>query len=311
MDNVVPFNKADIRRNLAQYAEDARGTFASNTERAYKADGKVFDTWREENNIPPETLTSRDIARFVDDMGETKAPATVSRYVVSLSKGFQAAGLPDLAKEEPVKLALKRVRRAKGTRQKQAAPLNVNILERLAMVLTDSPADLRDISLLRLARDTLARRSELTALDLADFTHNSDGSGTVLIRQAKTDQEGEGSIQFVTRPTMEAITAYIEAVGITNGPLFRRFYKGGSLGERLDANRVPSIFKRLAKLVGVDPSDISGHSARVGMAQDLVERGADLPALMQAGRWKTSRMPARYTEHQAANRNAVAQFFGK
>ena len=40
-------------------------------------------------------------------MGETKAPATVSRYVVSLSKGFQAAGLPNLAKEEPVKLALK------------------------------------------------------------------------------------------------------------------------------------------------------------------------------------------------------------
>ena len=27
--------------------------------------------------------------------------------------------------------------------------------------------------------------------------------------------------------------------------------------------------------------------------------------------WKTARMPARYTEHQAANRNAVAQFLGK
>ena len=44
MDNVVPFNKADIGRNLAEYAEDTRGTFASNNERAYKADGKVFDT---------------------------------------------------------------------------------------------------------------------------------------------------------------------------------------------------------------------------------------------------------------------------
>ena len=27
--------------------------------------------------------------------------------------------------------------------------------------------------------------------------------------------------------------------------------------------------------------------------------------------WKTFRMPARYTEHQAANRNVVAQFLGK
>ena len=138
MDNVIPFNQAEVSRNIAEYAEDARGTFASNTERAYKADGKVFDAWRDKNNISLAMLTTRDIARFVDDMGETKAPATVSRYVVSISKVFQAARLPDLAKEQPVKLALKRVRRAKGTRQKQAAPINANILERLAMVLTNT-----------------------------------------------------------------------------------------------------------------------------------------------------------------------------
>jgi hypothetical protein len=108
---------------------------------------------------------------------------------------------------------------------------------------------------------------------------------------------------------MEALTKDIEGVGIEIGPLFCRFYKGGKLGKRLDANRVSSIFKRLAKLVGVDPSDISGHSTRVGMAQDLVARGADLPALMQAGRWKTPRMPARYSERQIAKQSAVAQFF--
>ena len=56
---------------------------------------------------------------------------------------------------------------------------------------------------------------------------------------------------------------------------------------------------------------VSHNAPRVGMFQDLVELGADLPAVMQAGRWKTSCIPARYTEHQAANRNGVAQFFGK
>ena len=58
-------------------------------------------------------------------------------------------------------------------------------------------------------------------------------------------------------------------------------------------------------------SSVSHNAPRVGMFQGLVELGADLPALMQAGRWKISRIPARYTEHQAANRNGVAQFFGK
>ena len=48
--------------------------------------------------------------------------------------------------------------------------------------------------------------------------------------------------------------------------------------------------------------EITGHSGRVGMAQDLSAAGFALPELMTAGRWKSPRMPARYTERQAAGR---------
>ena len=51
------------------------------------------------------------------------------------------------------------------------------------------------------------------------------------------------------------------------------------------------------------------HSGRVGMAQDLAAAGVELPELMTAGRWKSSRMPARYTERQAAGRGAVARYY--
>ena len=37
--------------------------------------------------------------------------------------------------------------------------------------------------------------------------------------------------------------------------------------------------------------------------------GVELPALMKAGRWKSSRMPARYTERQSAGRGAVARYY--
>ena len=47
------------------------------------------------------------------------------------------------------------------------------------------------------------------------------------------------------------------------------------------------------------------------MAQDLAKTGAELPALMTAGRWKSSKMPARYTERQAADRGAVARYCQK
>ena len=45
------------------------------------------------------------------------------------------------------------------------------------------------------------------------------------------------------------------------------------------------------------------------MAQDLVKTGVELPALMTAGRWKSARTPARYTERQAAGRGAVARYY--
>ena len=48
----------------------------------------------------------------------------------------------------------------------------------------------------------------------------------------------------------------------------------------------------------------------VGMAQDLVAAGTDLTSLMSAGRWTTSRMPARYTREQEAGRGAVARYYG-
>ena len=53
----------------------------------------------------------------------------------------------------------------------------------------------------------------------------------------------------------------------------------------------------------------TGHSGRVGMAQDLAATGVELPALMTAGRWKSSKMPARYTERQTADRGAVARYY--
>jgi hypothetical protein len=72
---------------------------------------------------------------------------------------------------------------------------------------------------------------------------------------------------------------------------------------------VPRILKGLAARAGIEAGRISGHSCRVGMAQDLVAAGAELPAVMQAGRWKSPTMPARYAEKVLPRRGAVARFY--
>jgi hypothetical protein len=46
---------------------------------------------------------------------------------------------------------------------------------------------------------------------------------------------------------------------------------------------------------------ISGHSARVDAARDLLGLNFDLSSVMQAGRWRDTRMPMRYGDARASN----------
>jgi len=52
---------------------------------------------------------------------------------------------------------------------------------------------------------------------------------------------------------------------------------------------------------------ISGHSAHVGASQDMASMGEDTLAVMQAGRWKDCRMPARYSARLNARRGGTAK----
>ena len=82
------------------------------------------------------------------------------------------------------------------------------------------------------------------------------------------------------------------------------------MGEALDSGDVARIFKAIsqaARLTAEEIAGISGHSTRVGAAQDMVRCGVDLVGAMQAGRWKTSAMAARYSARLLAKRAGMAQ----
>jgi integrase/recombinase XerD len=80
-----------------------------------------------------------------------------------------------------------------------------------------------------------------------------------------------------------------------NGLRVRAFGRG-HIGERLHEDSVSDIFKRVAAWVGMPAKQVgqvSGHSIRVGATQDLLASNIDLASVMQAGRWKSTRMPMR------------------
>ena len=76
---------------------------------------------------------------------------------------------------------------------------------------------------------------------------------------------------------------------------------------RLTVAGLDEILKIRALDGGLVDGGYSSHSMRVGATQDMVAEGYDVTAIMQAGRWKTPTMIARYAANLAAGRSAMAQ----
>jgi hypothetical protein len=54
---------------------------------------------------------------------------------------------------------------------------------------------------------------------------------------------------------------------------------------------------------------ISGHSTRVGAAQELLGEGSSIAELMLAGGWKSEVMPVQYGSKIASEKGAMAKFY--
>jgi hypothetical protein len=109
---------------------------------------------------------------------------------------------------------------------------------------------------------------------------------------------------------MRLLNQWIAEAGIKEGPVFVRVHGATSVGGSLTPQVVSTVFRKVGQWIGLEKQEwekISGHSARVGAAQDLLALNMDLPSVMQAGRWRDTRMPMRYGERVLAGRGAMAK----
>ncbi len=299
---------AAVLEQFRQGAHEARGTMAAETVRAMRRGFEAFGVWCAETHYFALPTTAIAVSGYVDALAEAgRKPAGIKQSVWAIGAVHRLGNQPDPTKAEIVRRALKRMSRELGTRQQQAAPVRAYEVRRILETAGTRPIDQRDIALLLVMRDLLARRSEIVALDADDISYDQDGSAIALIRRSKTDQDGQGAELYLSPNTVTQLRRWLATASIINGPIFRAVDKGGRLGERLQAAEVARIIKRMSLKAGLAVERISGHSCRVGMAQDLVAFGADVAGLMQAGRWKSVQMPARYSSRLTAKHGVVAQ----
>ena len=131
-----------------------------------------------------------------------------------------------------------------------------------------------------------------------------DGTARVLIRRGKADPFGHGRTAFTSRHTADLLKAWLEWRGAGFDYLFCPIYQGKAVKRSLSATTVKRLIKASAKRVGLPFETVkkfSGHSMRVGAAQDLLCAGFDTVAIMRAGGWKSVEVLARYLENAEHN----------
>ena len=295
---------------LTAYLKEARGALSPNTERALRADVQIFAAWCRRHYRAEFPASAATVAAFVDEMARVKSPATVRRYVSSIAALHKALRQTSPLESAAVRFALQRMHRRRGRRQAQVQGLTWPLRNRLLEAAGDRLIDVRNRALLAVGYDTLLRRSELVSLEVSDLLEEIDGTATLLVRSGKTDPHGRGAMLYLARDTVQLVKTWLERGGVGPGRLFRSVRKDDAVGEQLDASQVPRIYKRMARRAGL-PGDIvdtlAGHSTRVGPVQDMIACGIELPAILQSGRWQTTRMVQRYGERLLARRSGAAQ----
>jgi integrase/recombinase XerD len=171
--------------------------------------------------------------------------------------------------------------------------------------LPDTMAGTRNKALLSMSYDFLARCSELVALQSSDLTFTKDGSLTGMIRKSKTDQYGKGRLVFGSNRSAKLVRRWLRLKPKEIKPLFCAINHGRFIDRPICDQNVNDIIKRsVVKVKGcVRPSDleVSGHSLRVGAAQDLLIKGYDLAAIMRAGGWSDPNTVSRYLRFSQHN----------
>ena len=286
-----------LRHSLAHSVSD-------NTRAAYSSAWRSFQAWagvRAALTLPASPAVA---AAYLSHLAQERklSVATVRLHRAALAAMHRASGHPDPTDNEGVRRVLQGISRAHGRPQRQARPRTSEALAEVkATAKSRRPlgdgkrresaqrASWRarvDVALLSVLRDGLLRRSEAAALTWGDVELRENGAALINVRRSKTDPEAEGVTLYIGKQAGEALRAIRPAELLLDASKLVFGLSPRQIGRRVQA---------AARAAGRGEG-FTGHSGRVGMAQDLARSGVELPALMTAGRWKSSRMPARYTE---------------
>lgn len=302
---VIELNMPNVEHSASLLSELLRplaGAYSPQTLRGYATDLRGFAGWAQARERPWLPADPDLVAAFVDDQVERHSLATIKRRLCAIAFAHRLRDLATPTDAHIVRMAVRRAARRRASRPKQARGLTNDIRAHVVSRCPATLAGLRDAALISVGYDTLCRSSELAAMTVDHVSFDEDGAALINIPRSKSDITGKGRTAYLSPETTRLLARWLARAQLETGPLFRGLHLNRLAGGPLVTSSIRRLIKRATARAGVSAemaAELSGHSMRIGAAQDMMVAGLDALAIMQAGGWKSANVVLRYVENAA------------
>jgi integrase len=220
-------------------------------------------------------------------MGTLDMARTAIRHVHRMS------GDADPVAAEAVRQVRRGLRRIIGAApRRQARPLGTEEIRQIVEhVDRTTPLGARDAAIILLGYASAMRRSELTALTLADV-ERKPGGVLLTIRRSKTDQDADGQVvavvhgQRAATDPIAALDAWLAVRGSDPGRLFTSLRNKTVTDQPISGEAVSIVLRKRARAAGLAAERITAHSLRAGHATTAAVAGVALDRIAAQTRHK-------------------------
>jgi site-specific recombinase XerC len=199
--------------------------------------------------------------------------------------------------------------------------LPADLFERILSAIDHrNPRDVRDMAIVALMMDAMARPSEFLGIadgrtwlvppvNVSDVMACRDGSGRLVLRALDNADDFLQEPVYLPRRVMKCISNWLEIAQIRSGPLFRSFRTGcrpDSLSPPLYPSRIQEILARFSRRVGLKHMLTTG-ALRDHTARQMLESGMHIESVRRAARAEAMQLLARMHrgKYVAGNANDV------
>jgi integrase len=276
---------------------------ADSTRTVYGHAWRVWERWCSTRALSPLPASAAAICAYLTERAEQGASAgTLDGACSAISYQHRSHGFDDPILTEAVRQVRRGLRRTLGTApQRLARPLGTAEIRQIVAAVDRSTAKgARDAAIVLLGFASALRRSELTALTIADLETKPAGL-LLTVRRSNTDPERHGQVvgvahgQHALTDPVAALAAWTALRGNGPGPLFTSLRNGVLTDEPISGEAVARMLRTRARAAGMSTERITGHSLRAGHATTAAAAGVSLDRIaLQTRHRRLSTLIERY-----------------